>query len=299
MFGGNCNLNRSKWSCRLVSLFLACLLCCSLALPSMATTVSTVSNEDYPVIQRAAMQLQQALAQGETQNNRVYSVVLTLNESILKNLGKKIAGEVCYFYALNYPLNWKTGYYLRGMQQPGYTQISPTQLQVNLNYFTSSAQEKEIEQWAQKTAPTLVNNSMGIRQKLYAIYHYVTSHYRYEAIDQLSHSMYSGLSRGSMLCTGFAQMIYVLAHYAGIPNVGIQSGAAQTGSDSGHCWATYTENGTRYILDATADTNSNFFGIQYKPYSGFLLSPSQIQSHGWTEFYTPYLLDNQTYRLVN
>ena len=116
-------------------------------------------------------------------------------------------------------------------------------------YFTTLAQESELDSRVSEILNSLQLSGKTEEQKIRAIYEYLCGHVRYEqARDTLGFTAYKALVNGSAACQGFSVAFYRLCLELGI------DARVVTSKDMGHAWNIVRADGRNYYAaDATWD----------------------------------------------
>lgn len=139
--------------------------------------------------------------------------------------------------------------------------VSSTRIQLNftMNYHTSAAQEKAVDDKIAK-----IIDSLGIRgksdyDKIKAVYSYIASNVVYaDGVDDSDiFSSYGALMNGEAVCQGFSQLLYRMLGEAGIRSRVVEG----TSSGVNHAWNLADLDGRCYLMDVTWD--SSFHGKAY------------------------------------
>ena len=161
-------------------------------------------------------------------------------------------------------LRQMNGYYCTlDSSKKGYVTISYT-----VSFFTSKAQENEMNTKVSQIIKSLNLNGKTEYQKVKAIYDYLCSNVTYDNLsldiamstqgilhNPVGHSAYGALCKGTSVCQGYATAFYRLALEAGIDSRVIFG----TASGGGHAWNIVRIDGKYYLLDSTWDAgNSNY-----------------------------------------
>lgn len=122
------------------------------------------------------------------------------------------------------------------------------QLFFNLDYLTTPEEEAWIDQEAARLTAALDLDQEPDATKVKLIYEYVAGNYVYDNSLQ-NFSAYDGLKTGTMVCQGYAILLYKMLWQAGVP-CRIVAGVSQ---GENHAWNVAQVDGQWYNLDATWD----------------------------------------------
>ena len=116
-------------------------------------------------------------------------------------------------------------------------------------YFTTLAQEAELDSRVATILQSLQLSGKNDEQKIRALYEYITEHVSFEqARDTLNFTAYSALVNGKAACQGFSVAFYRLCLELGV------DARVVTSKELGHAWNIARAEGERYYaLDATWD----------------------------------------------
>ena len=117
-------------------------------------------------------------------------------------------------------------------------------------YFTTLAQETELNGRVQTILDSLNLNGKSTPEKVTAVYQYLCDHVQYtESEDPMIFTAYSALVRGKAACQGFAVAFYRLCLEMGIDT------RIVTSLEMGHAWNIVRADGRHYYaVDATWDS---------------------------------------------
>lgn len=146
-------------------------------------------------------------------------------------------------------------------------------------YFTTKEQEKELDKKVDKILKSLDLDGKTDFEKVCAVYDYLTSHVTYDdetakkeingnMSNQISHSAYGAICKGTAVCQGYANALYRLLLSVGVDSR-IVSGK---GLERDHAWNIARIDGKYYCLDSTWDS-------QRPKYEFFLCSESDFKEH--------------------
>ena len=145
---------------------------------------------------------------------------------------------------------------ISGTTQDGVTTWTYTFILTDVNYFTTAAQEREMDQEVSRVLSSLNLNGKSQKEKIDAIYNYLIRNVKYvsdaELADEsnvIKYSSYAALVRHSAVCQGFAGAFYRLCLESGIDSRIVSSDAMN------HAWNIVELDGNYYHLDATWDIN--------------------------------------------
>lgn len=164
-------------------------------------------------------------------------------------------------------------------------------LEVNMDYYTTYAQEEFVNSKVKTIISSLNLNGKAEDDKIKAIYDYVTSHVIYDndavtTDNPLSHTAYSALAKGKAVCQGYTNLTYRLMREANIPVRVITGTAAQGGTQVNHAWNIVRIQGKWYNMDVTWDATLS--GGNDKKYQYFLKNAKEFSEHyAGKEFKTP------------
>ena len=145
---------------------------------------------------------------------------------------------------------------ISGTTQDGVTTWTYTFILTDVNYFTTAAQEREMDQEVSRVLSSLALDGKSQKEKIDAIYHYLIRNVKYvsdaELADEsnvIKYSSYAALVQHSAVCQGFAGTFYRLCLESGIDSRIVSSEAMS------HAWNIVELDGSYYHLDATWDIN--------------------------------------------
>ena len=152
-----------------------------------------------------------------------------------------------------------------------------------ISFYTDAAMEKESSKWTSQVMEELNLDDYHDIEKIRRIYKYVNSNFTYDYAnlyknsDYLKYTMYGGILRGSMVCQGYAVMIYRLMLEAGI-DCRVISGMAtnSAGQTERHAWNIVRLLDKYYNIDSTWDAN---WLDNEKNYKYFLKSMAGFLNH--------------------
>ncbi len=126
-------------------------------------------------------------------------------------------------------------------------------------YFTTLAQEAELDSHIASILGSLQLSGKNDEQKIRALYQYLTEHVTFEqARDTLNFTAYSALVNGKAACQGFSVAFYRLCLELGV------DARVVTSREMGHAWNIARADGSRYYaLDATWDAGKGPEAWQY------------------------------------
>lgn len=145
---------------------------------------------------------------------------------------------------------------ISGTTQDGVTTWTYTFILTDVNYFTTAAQEREMDQEVSRVLSSLALNGKSQKEKIDAIYNYLIRNVKYVSDAELEdesnvikYSSYAALVQHSAVCQGFAGAFYRLCLESGIDSRIVSSDAMN------HAWNIVELDGSYYHLDATWDIN--------------------------------------------
>ena len=145
---------------------------------------------------------------------------------------------------------------ISGTTQDGVTTWTYTFILTDVNYFTTAAQEREMDQEVSRVLSSLALDGKGQKEKIDAIYNYLIRNVKYvsdaELADEsnvIKYSSYAALVQHNAVCQGFAGAFYRLCLESGIDSRIVSSDAMN------HAWNIVELDGSYYHLDATWDIN--------------------------------------------
>ena len=145
---------------------------------------------------------------------------------------------------------------ISGTTQDGVTTWTYTFILTDVNYFTTAAQEREMDQEVSRVLSSLALDGKSQKEKIDAIYNYLIRNVKYvsdaELADEsnvIKYSSYAALVRHNAVCQGFAGAFYRLCLESGIDSRIVSSDAMN------HAWNIVELGGSYYHLDATWDIN--------------------------------------------
>ena len=143
-----------------------------------------------------------------------------------------------------------------GITQDGVTTWTYTFILTDVNYFTTAAQEREMDQEVSRVLSSLNLNGKIQKEKIDAIYNYLIRNVKYvsdaELADEsnvIKYSSYAALVQHNAVCQGFAGAFYRLCLESGIDSRIVSSDVMN------HAWNIVELDGSYYHLDATWDIN--------------------------------------------
>ena len=145
---------------------------------------------------------------------------------------------------------------ISGTTQDGVTTWTYTFILTDVNYFTTAAQEREMDQEVSRVLSSLALDGKSQKEKIDAIYNYLIRNVKYvsdaELADEsnvIKYSSYAALVQHNAVCQGFAGAFYRLCLESGIDSRIVSSEAMN------HAWNIVELDGSYYHLDATWDIN--------------------------------------------
>ena len=145
---------------------------------------------------------------------------------------------------------------ISGTTQDGVTTWTYTFILTDIQYFTTAAQEREMDQEVSRVLSSLALDGKSQKEKIDAIYNYLIRNVKYvsdaELADEsnvIKYSSYAALVRHNAVCQGFAGAFYRLCLESGIDSRIVSSDAMN------HAWNIVELDGSYYHLDATWDIN--------------------------------------------
>lgn len=145
---------------------------------------------------------------------------------------------------------------ISGTTQDDVTTWTYTFILTDINYFTTAAQEREMDQEVSRVLSSLALDGKSQKEKIDAIYNYLIRNVKYvsdaELADEsnvIKYSSYAALVRHNAVCQGFAGAFYRLCLESGIDSRIVSSDAMN------HAWNIVELGGSYYHLDATWDIN--------------------------------------------
>ena len=145
---------------------------------------------------------------------------------------------------------------ISGTTRDGVTTWTYTFILTDVNYFTTAAQEREMDQEVSRVLSSLVLDGKSQKEKIDAIYNYLIRNVKYvsdaELADEsnvIKYSSYAALVQHNAVCQGFAGAFYRLCLESGIDSRIVSSDAMN------HAWNIVELEGSYYHLDATWDIN--------------------------------------------
>lgn len=145
---------------------------------------------------------------------------------------------------------------ISGTTQDGVTTWTYTFILTDVNYFTTAAQEREMDQEVSRVLSSLALDGKSQKEKIDAIYNYLIRNVKYvsdaELADEsnvIKYSSYAALVQHNAVCQGFAGAFYRLCLESGIDSRIVSSDAMN------HAWNIVELDGSYYHLDATWDIN--------------------------------------------
>lgn len=128
-------------------------------------------------------------------------------------------------------------------------------IELHFTYYTTTAQEAEVDTVAAELIDYLVLDGKSDYEKLKAIYTWICDNVNYDSVNlndsdyTLKYSAYAALIDKTAVCQGYAVLLYRLALMAGI-DARVVTGTAKGG---GHAWNIVKLDGKWYHVDATWD----------------------------------------------
>ena len=145
---------------------------------------------------------------------------------------------------------------ISGTTRDGVTTWTYTFILTDVNYYTTAAQEREMDQEVSRVLSSLNLNGKSQKEKIDAIYNYLIRNVKYvsdaELADEsnvIKYSSYAALVQHNAVCQGFAGAFYRLCLESGIDSRIVSSDAMN------HAWNIVELEGSYYHLDATWDIN--------------------------------------------
>lgn len=145
---------------------------------------------------------------------------------------------------------------ISGTTRDGVTTWTYTFILTDVNYFTTVAQEREMDQEVSRVLSSLALDGKSQKEKIDAIYNYLIRNVKYvsdaELADEsnvIKYSSYAALVQHNAVCQGFAGAFYRLCLESGIDSRIVSSDAMN------HAWNIVELDGSYYHLDATWDIN--------------------------------------------
>ena len=145
---------------------------------------------------------------------------------------------------------------ISGTTQDGVTTWTYTFILTDVNYFTTAAQEREMDQEVSRVLSSLALDGKSQKEKIDAIYNYLIRNVKYvsdaELADEsnvIKYSSYAALVQHNAVCQGFAGAFYRLCLESDIDSRIVSSDAMN------HAWNIVELDGSYYHLDATWDIN--------------------------------------------
>ena len=145
---------------------------------------------------------------------------------------------------------------ISGTTQDGVTTWTYTFILTDVNYYTTAAQEREMDQEVSRVLSSLALDGKSQKEKIDAIYNYLIRNVKYvsdaELADEsnvIKYSSYAALVQHNAVCQGFAGAFYRLCLESGIDSRIVSSDAMN------HAWNIVELDGSYYHLDATWDIN--------------------------------------------
>lgn len=149
----------------------------------------------------------------------------------------------------------------------------------DLEYLATQAEIDEVSRRAKEIVASFDLSEEDDFTKIKLLYEYVCTHYTYD-YTYTQYSAYDGLTTGTMVCQGYALLMYKVMWEAGIPCriiTGVSGG-------ENHAWNIVKLNGSWYNIDATWDAADEIGGVM--KWDFFLKSTEDFVGH--TRF-DPYL----------
>lgn len=152
------------------------------------------------------------------------------------------------YTAIAYGGGWST--------EDGVTTWTHTFILQDIGYFTTAAQEREMDQEVSRVLSSLALDGKTQKGKIDAIYDYLIHNVKYVSDEELAdesnvvkYSSYAALVQHNAVCQGFAGAFYRLCLESGIDSRIVSSDAMN------HAWNIVELGGSYYHLDATWDIN--------------------------------------------
>ena len=178
----------------------------------------------------------------------------------MMNLGKKIKKE-----ALKHTgkpkegdyINWHFGKYSNSYTHGG----STTTLKFNIGYYTTAAQEKEVDKAVKQILSSLKLENDDNYTKFRKIYDYICKNIKYDrkgfndTTNTYCHTAHAAITTGSCVCQGYSLLLYRLALEEGIDNRIV----ARFNADGGHSWNIVKLGRKYYQVDPTWDAGRSTY----------------------------------------
>ena len=166
-------------------------------------------------------------------------------------------------------------------------EYSSLRLKIRMKYFITKSQEDELQKKVEEILAGLHLDGKSDYEKVRAIYNYICSNVTYDYVnlgnnDYLpQYTAYAALFDHTAVCSGVAELFYVMAAAAGVE--------AHIKTSADHAWNFVKVDGLYYYLDATWDLGRPESEYQYflKGKSDFILNIEEI-SHRFTVTYDPH-----------
>ena len=260
--------------------------------------VAVYSNSDYvSTLSEVGSQLRGSLKERQEnitvyyQSTEEYYRELTSDilECALEHTGNPIEGDY---------LRWQFGGYEASISyqiRNGFYYIT---MNYTFTYYTSSAQESELNQAVQQVLNQLNLNGKTDYEKVYDIYRYICQHVTYDYTNlnidsyNLKYTAYAALINKTAVCQGYALLFYRLSLEVGI-DARLISGIGNGGN---HGWNIVRLNGVYYNLDATWDaprTVGNY--IYFLRCDNNFSDHTRDQQYADADFYSRYPMGRRDY----
>ena len=197
-----------------------------------------------------------------------------------------------YYAATEHTGDPKQGDYIRMQHNDSMTNIRWQKISVNeyktefiyeMDYFTTSAQETELDKKVKDILKSLDLENDSDYQKVKKIYNYLCSNvtYDYAGLEDdsslIEHSAYAALVKNTAVCQGYALALYRLLLTEGIDCRFIPG----VSHNENHAWNIVKLDGKYYLADSTWDA-----GKSEDRYAYFLKCESEFPDHTPNKDYT-------------
>ena len=168
---------------------------------------------------------------------------------------------------------------------------------VYVSYYTTAAQEKELDSAVSKLLKNLNVSNKSDYQKVKAVYDYICANitYDYENLDNpdymLKHTAYAALVDKTAVCQGYASLMYRLLLEL---DVDIRVVAGEAAEGGAHGWNIAKLGNVYYNLDSTWDAGLSQYNYFLKNSEGFLDHLRYLE-YASTKFHTDYPMSATDY----
>lgn len=207
--------------------------------------------------------------------------------SIVKSIVAQALAETDSLNEGDY-LRWQYGKYVCNIQGNWISNGDGTQTYrykfiYSFTYYTTAAQERELNAQISSVLSSLELNGCTSYQQIKKIYAYICSHvtYDYDALNDSTtgkYTAYNAMMKGTAVCQGYALLLYRMLREAGFSSRLIAG--TSTGSGENHAWNIVKFGDQYYYMDSTWDA-----GEQEDSYDYFLKGTTDFAGHeAWADY---------------